>query len=242
VSELGKSPENITFSELKTTLPVRVWWGIAGATLAVVVGAASLGAWLQSGRDQSVIVSQETNESQLQGKLNDANGKIQAMVGVINEASARDRAISSKAEFLDRFLAYRNAPGEESRIAFAGYVCALWKNSEEHQVHVDAAPIQLTADSIQSGLSPELKSFLISKGVSETFFEHAERGTTTLVQPFAVTRPVVSPTQAEAIATIQKFAQSAHLVKIVHFYDGTNYQVPDEIAYAVHTDPKCAPN
>jgi len=56
-----------------------------------------------------------------------------------------------------------------------------------------------------------------------------------------ITKPVVGPTAGEAIAAIQRAAASEHLVKIVSFYDGTSYRVPDEIAFTVHTDPQCRP-
>jgi hypothetical protein len=90
--------------------------------------------------------------------------------------------------------------------------------------------VNISPDQIRGGLSPELKQLLISRGVPEIYFEHAMRGET-----------LVSPSSGEAIATIQKQAQALSLVKIVHFFDGTIYQVPEEIALAVHTNPACAP-
>jgi hypothetical protein len=233
--------EDITLPQLKRTLPIRAWWTLSGAVVVLLVGTATLGGWVQSVRDERSSAADEAKIDQLNSKLDEANGKIQTMIGMLKDAAARDNAIESKSEFLDRFLAYKIAPNDASKTTFIGYVCALWKNSEQHRVRVDEAPLMLSPDNIRGGLSPELKRLLEAKGISPIFFDHAEHPTVTRVSPLPLPTPVVSPTPAEAISTIQKVARSEHLAKSVHFYDGTTYQVPDEIAFAVHSDPQCRP-
>jgi hypothetical protein len=200
----------------------------------VLLGAVSLGGWVQSVRDES-------KSAGLQSKLDEANGKIESMVGMLSDANKRERAVATKLEFLDRFLSYRNAASDTAaKTTFIGFVCALWRDSQERKVHFDERPLELSPSQFRSGLSPELKKFLSSKGIPEIFFQNAQNNTVPQTSPI-ISKPVVGPSSGEAIDAIQKVVASEHLVKIVSFYDGTSYRVPDEIAFAVHTDPQCRP-
>jgi hypothetical protein len=227
--------DEMTVPQLARALSVKAWWKILGSVVVVLIGATTLGAWVQSIRDDKASATDRATITDLNNKLTEANSKVTEvnskvteMIAMVKNADLHEKAVKAKAQFLDLFLAYTNAPGDASRSIFSGYVCALWKNAQEHHVHVDATPILLSEESIRGGLSPGLKALLQSQGVSEDFFERAEHGDVTV--------------QQEAVATIQKYAQSTHLVKDVRFVDNSTYRVPDEIALAVHTDPQCRPH
>src|SRR5262249_14242252 len=114
-------------------------------------------------------------------------------------------------------------------------------DSQERKVRIDERPLDLSSSQIRSGLSPDLRRFLSSKGIPDIFFQNAQNeGQVQRTLP-NIQKPTVGPSTGEAINAIQKAAASEHLVKIVSFYDNTSYRVPDEIAFAVHTDPQCRP-
>ena len=240
---------DLTLSDLLRKLTVPQIWGLAVALVALVGGSVGVGAWVQSARDDDKImeknleianssskydqlkVETDNKTNQLNTKLLEAERNFNGATDEINEIGRARLALETKSEFLERFLSYRNAPYDNiPRKLFEDYVCALWKHAEERRVQVESRPVNISPDQIRGGLSPELKQLLISRGVPEIYFEHAMRGET-----------LVSPSSGEAIATIQQQAQALSLVKIVHFFDGTIYQVPEEIALAVHTNPACAP-
>jgi hypothetical protein len=75
----------------------------------------------------------------------------------------------------------------------------------------------------RSELSDELKEDLLQQGISPDFINRALSG------------------DNDAIATIEKLGGKLRR-KIVHFnYDATTYDIPEEIANAVHNQPSCSP-
>jgi hypothetical protein len=176
--ENGK-PEDLTAGKIAGALSVKAWWGILGAVVALVVGAVALGVWVQSIRD-------EAEKGDLKRQLATADERLNSVVSMLNDENKRERSILSKSEFLERFLSYKLAPDSPAaKDTFVGYVCALWKNSEQKNVQVDEKPMDLSPDKIRAGLSPELKQFLRSKGVPDLYFDHAEHPPQqTVVAPF----------------------------------------------------------
>jgi hypothetical protein len=211
-----KDSDDMTFGNLLASFSVKQWWGLGGAMVSVIIASIAIGGWAQSLRD-------EAKNAALAASLANAtldldNAKVQ-----FSAAANTQKALMSKAEFLERFLTYRNAPDDAmSRSLFVNYVCALWKESEERNVRIDSTPLRLSSEQLRAGVSPELERLLISKGIPESFFQQGKDST-------------------EAIATIQKQAESLHVEKIVQFYDGTSYKIPQEIAVTVHADVRCAP-
>jgi hypothetical protein len=45
----------------------------------------------------------------------------------------------------------------------------------------------------------------------------------------------------EEISEIKKSAKNIYLVKTINFKDGTDYQIPQEIATSVYDNPSCTP-
>jgi hypothetical protein len=232
--------EDITLLQLLRSLSAKAAWGIATSCVVLIVGATTFGTWVQSIKDSSTFGELQHKVDEANGKVDEVNRKIDTVVGMLNEAGKRERAAAGKSEFIERYLAYvkaPSAPGAQS--TFTDFVCALWRDSQERRVHIDERQLQLSPDQIRAGLSPELKRYLQSKGTPDILFQNAQKDFQPQTFPNIV--PTVSPSPQEAVATIQKVVASETLEKIVKFYDGTVYKVPDEIAIAVHTDPQCRP-
>lgn len=45
----------------------------------------------------------------------------------------------------------------------------------------------------------------------------------------------------ESLGRVMKLASLAEVIKVVRLSDGSQYQMPQEIALAVHLKPDCAP-
>jgi hypothetical protein len=76
-------------------------------------------------------VDTDSKINQLNAKLSEADRNFSGATDAIKNIARERMAIEAKAEFLEKFLTYRNAPGDVSRKLFENYVCALWKNAEE---------------------------------------------------------------------------------------------------------------
>jgi hypothetical protein len=259
---VARNNENVKFTTLLRSLTVVQFWGIVVAAVGVIGGSAGVGAYFQEARDDDKIMEKNiklsnitTELAQLKtsndAKINELNGKLEqysanfdAVTDAIKNSARNLIALKSKEEFLERFLSYKIAPGDDSKKLFVDYVCALWKQSQDMNVRVDSQPLNISPEQIRAGLPNDLKAALIDKGVPAIFFDNARiLPAPPQASPFPnVSRsPIVSPSPTEAIATIQKQASSMQMVKTIHFYDGTDYRVPDEIAAAVHTDQRCSP-
>lgn len=246
----GKDPTDVSLIAILRRLSAKQWWGLGAAIVTLVVGLVALGGWVQASRDDDKIAEKNRTISRLSaekntatGQLNDAQRNLASVTAMLKQSASDQDALAGKAEFLERFLSYELAPESVSRKLFVDYVCALWKQSERHRVQIDRSPLHITDDQLRMGISPELRSFLIQSGVSEFFLQRASSPAPAPAQVFpSVSRtPVVSPTPGEAIATVQKQIQGMVLTKTIHFYDGTTYTVPQDVAFEVHNRPNCGP-
>jgi hypothetical protein len=155
-----------------------------------------------------------------------------------------DRALRGKAEFLDRFLAYELSAQDPAKMLFINHVCALWKQSQELSIHFDKAPLNLSDSDLKKGLTPEVRKFLVENGVPNYFLDQAAGPEPARVSPnFPPNPPEVTRTPGFAIANVQKIVQGNNLTlqKKVRFFDNTTYDIPNEIAAAVHANRDCAP-
>ena len=68
------------------------------------------------------------------------------------------------------------------------------------------------------------------------------RGTAANVAPFSVgRRSLAANVQRDALTTMQKQTQGIQIIKVITFFDGSQYQMPQDIAVAVHMKPECSP-
>ena len=241
-------------------------WTLATALVAMLGGSLAIGAWVQSARDERKIVDGNREigklnadkdklnadkdklkgeSSDLKRQLGEANRDLEAEKSIVMSVTQRDQSTEIKEEFLEKYLSYEIAGGDEARKLFADYVCVLWKNSAERNVQVTKVPLQLSDDDIRQGVSSDLRHMLLKSGLSErTVPAKFEQ----LANSPKISPPAGVPSgmkraraSAEEISEIKKSAKNIYLVKTIRFKDGTDYQIPQEIATSVYDNPSCAP-
>lgn len=163
----------VTLSELLRSFTVSEWWALAGAFVALVVGSVSLGGWVQSVRDDSKLREKDTVISNLNRRISAIEKERDEARRNFDEATRTLQQVAGKAVFLDRWLSYKNVPGDISRKLFVDHLCDLWKRSREYSIRVTSGPIDITPDQIRGGLSPELRQLLVDNGVPGIFSANA---------------------------------------------------------------------
>jgi len=237
---------------LLSSLTVAQAWALAVAAVGVIVGSATLGAWVQSARGQGKLNEKEITifdlkreKGEVETQRDAAKRSLEWAVDAVKAAARERQALAGKSEFLERWITYINAPNDVSRKLFVDHVCALWKNSQDYNIAVDRAGLQLTDVQIQQGLSSELRALLIQSGLKESDLQLA-RGQSPMVGPFVFEKPKPNQGSAkvhkQARAMVHKYGTGILVVKTIKFYDGTVYQVPQEIATIVHMRPDCGPH
>jgi len=235
---------------LLRSLTIRQSWTLAVALAAMIAATSAIGAWVQSARDgrkledakQEIVKLTVDNDKlksekvDLKQQLGEANRLLEAEKSAVKAVAQKDQAIETKEKFLDKYLSYKIAGGDETRRLFTDYVCALWKASDERNVQVIKASLQLSDDDIRQGVSTDVRRMLIKSGLSESIVP--TKFGPTMGVPHGVKRARASD---DAISEIKKSATNIYLVKTIHFNDGTDYQIPQEIATAVYNNPSCAP-
>jgi hypothetical protein len=250
-------PETTTISGLFRALTVAQAWAIGGGFVALLVGAVALGMFVQSGRDDAQAEIQARALSDANSKNNELSGQVTDLkrgLGGVGEAletsDIQRQSLEGEVEFLNRYVSYLSAPGDVSKALFINLVCAMWKESEKRQVQIDRSPLNISAIEIQNGLSPDIVALLEKHGISAEILARAARPDSNVKQvnpsvspnPF-LRRTIIQPDldAQQAKQHIQKQINGILLTKIVTFPDGLSFQVPSEIAVAVHTRLDCAP-
>jgi hypothetical protein len=245
-------PEKITLVSLWKALTVGQAWTIAAAAIAVLVGAASLGGWVQSGRGDREIANLDAKNHSLSEQIENLKRALDAAGEMARNSNVNTQVLEGEIEFLNRFVSYIRSPNEVSKTLFINMVCAMWREAETRRVHIDRAPLALSSTQIQAGLSPEIKALLISHGISPSDLYRAGQPPTRTVQPTVqranpITAPKLNPIiepdpdVQRAQSIVQKQANTISVTKTVTFPDGLRFEVPSEIAFAVHTKAECAP-
>jgi hypothetical protein len=236
------TPEKLTVWELLKILTVGQAWALIACLVAIVVGSAALGGWAQSAHDDDKLAEKNATIQDLKTHQSQDTANVDAARNTLKAMEASDRALRGKAEFLERFLAYKLNGADTTKNLFINHVCALWKQSQELSIHLDKAPLNLSDFDLRRGLAPEVRKLLIDNGVPNSFLDQASGPEPARVQPIGAP-PDVTRTPASAIANVQKVVHGndMRLLKIVHFFDGTSYEVPNEVAAAVHANKDCAP-
>jgi hypothetical protein len=250
--------EKIPLWALLRTLTIGQAWALAGAIVAVIVGSAAVGALIQSVHDEEKaaekdrIVAELKNRaveelidknralSELAGKERKANANVEGAKNALAQMEAADHALKGKAEFLERYLTYNLDRGGSSKNLFIDHVCALWMQAQEYNIRVGQGRLEVSNSQLRLGLAPEVRKFLQSNGVSFELLDQAAVPDAPRVSPIP-RPPDVTRSSQIAIDRVQEQIRRIPLTKIVRFYDGTTYKVPDEIAVAVHSDSTCRP-
>jgi hypothetical protein len=262
----GSKGTRSTLIGLLRNLTATQSWTLATALVAMLGGSLAIGTWVQSARDEKKIVDGnreigklnadndklnagedklKSENAGLKRQLGEANRTLEAEKSMVISVAQHDQSTEIKDEFLEKYLTYEIAGGDEARKLFSDYVCILWRNSGERNVQVTKVSLQLSDGDIRQGVSSDVRRMLLRSGLSE-------RTVPAKFEPLA-NAPKIGPPAGvphggkrarasdEEISTIKKSAKNIYLVKTIHFKDGTDYQIPQEIATAVYDSPSCPP-
>lgn len=211
-------------------------WKLGGAMIAAAVSLVTFGGWI-------VAVSEKAEVAKREIAIVDLKGDLEKATKFIKGDGHQYQQLAAKSEFLERYLAYKIAPGDLPKKLFADHVCALWRRAAQYAVGAQLGSLDLEEADIRLGLPERIKELLRKQGVEEEWLARA-----TDTEGIASVAPSVlrqfqgqKLTRDEAIARIRKYSMGAEVRKVITFSDGSQYQVPTEIAVEVHSRGNCAP-
>lgn len=232
-----------TLPRVLRELTVTQIWLIGGAIVGLLSGMFSLGVFAESIRNSTIIADKSLEISTLKGQLTDKDRTIRqsqekyddldrnfkALGERITKIAESRAAFDMKVEFLNRMVAYLTLHDQTSTNLLRDYVCVMWRDSTKRSLGVERGRLNLD---LSRGLSSSERDLLLRLGVSPTDLESVEdrRG---LDRGAEVTRP--------ARQKLEKYADGAQLAKRVIFPDGSKYDIPQDIAAAVHNRTECGP-
>jgi hypothetical protein len=230
-----ESQPSPTLRSLLGSLTVVQAWAIGGAIVSIVVSCFLVGVFAESVKNAAEVDRLSNRNTDLQRSVNDLTSTLKS---VLNER----RMIEGKAEFLNRYVSYLVGHDDISKQLLVNVVCTLWKDSETRRIRIDGQRLISPAD-INGEMSPDVRDLLIRYGVSPDLLSRIRQNNVqrfAQAQPFArVNRPFQIQRQV-ALAEVEKQTSNIRVVKIITFYDGSAYQMPQEIAVAVHTKSECS--
>jgi hypothetical protein len=227
-------------------------WTLAVTAAGLLVGAVTLGGFIQKaqGDAQAAVLERaisdvNTKNNSLSTEIGDLKRGLDTLGKMLRNSESNEQSLKGEVEFLNRYLSYQIRPNDASKALFVNMVCAMWRESARRRVRIDHVPLRITSDQLQRGLSAEIRGLLVQHGVSSTTIQKAagppviERQVG--VAPFVVRRDEPNPDVQRAISEVQKQAGAIGLTKTVTFPDGLSFDIPPEIAFVVHTRTDCAP-
>lgn len=234
-------------------------WTLVGTICGIGLGAGALDGTLLPARNASDTIRLGVQVTELMGRVDALNRDLQSKEN--EAASHRDaltasridaRAASLKADFLGSILAHERARTENSRKALAGSICTLLKQAQAARVAVISTPLQLNANQIRAGLQPDAEALLAQNGVDSSLLMRARQMPTDVILPAQLTpfnvlqaqraaqeRRRVERAAREAIADVQRRAQSIAIVQTVRFPDGGEHRIPEDVAMWMHASTEC---
>jgi hypothetical protein len=252
----------ITLGQVWRSLTVAQAWVLSASVVAVLSGTFGLGVFFQSLLHNATISGKEREISRLNAELDsvrlanqgataelrqqvaDARRTSEALEKGLAAAIGDRDAFEGKAEFLHRYIEYIQTHHEISKKLLVDVVCKMWRDTQRRRISIERQPLEVSAGSLASGLDAETMDLLMKNGVSSELIERVQRPENfvnrAVVQPFDRTENP-EEVRERALSSIVKQASGISVVKFVTFFDGMRYQMPDEIAAAVHTHPECSP-
>lgn len=256
----------ITLLDLLRSLTVPQAWAIGVAVLGLVMGSFAFGVLIESGRGRIVANSKDAEiaaltstlsttrleKDQTIANLHTKNGElnrvVEALKGTLSSTLTGKELFEGKAEFLNRYVAYVQTKNDVSKKLLVDVVCSMWKETQKRRIQVQRSPIVIPVDNILRGLDSDTEQLLLRNGVAQEVLSRIQRPDTrsTAVGPFSSISKSAdvqrnTTVQRDAIAALQKSTQSISIIKVITFFDGSQYQMPQEIAVAVHMKSECAP-
>lgn len=220
----------------------QLWW-LAAAAIAYTVGAFGFGVFVQKTADFSAELVKDQQTAKLTTQNGDLQRSLDALLERLKTAFSEKQQLETKTELLTRLVFYLQSHDDTSKKLLTDVVCSMWKESEEHKIRVTPGPIQLNPVDLTRGLPPDVEKLLLSRGVSATQLRQIREpgafGSTSVEKTIGVQRDQAQ--RVEAINNVERQAERVEVIKIVTFPDGSQFQMPQEIAAAVHLKPECAP-
>lgn len=250
-----------------TSILVHVLWGLTGALLGVVIGAAGVGDNLirhfldSGGRDQRAV--------ELSARLEELRGDLTARERELAQerlerkeaAASLKRSIETaewnalaaqlRSDFLGRYLTHEQARSEASRKQLVDVLCSLRRQEHVARLKLVGGPLEISPEELRRSARPEIEEIMIQRGISRDLIERARRDPQRIVIP-AVTAFNVFEVQraaqarraamrdaAEAHAALLKQAQAIRVTRAVLLADGAEYSVPRDVAVQMLQRPDC---
>lgn len=237
---------------------VAVLWGLTGALIGVVLGAAGVGDNLmryvagdaRQGRELGELSSRLgdlrqdllARERELSAERQERKEALAALKAKLEAAEWASLAATLKGDFLARFLAYEQAKSETTRRHLADSVCALRSQAKAARMTLVSAPLEVTIEELRRGVPAEFEQLLVQHNVPQDLLARARRPSPIppmpAVTPFNVlevqraaqARRFAMREEHEAIAALQRHVQNIKVARAVRFSDGAEYVLPNDVA------------
>lgn len=178
-------------------------------------------------------------------------------VGVLRASlEGAERAAASAAAgaaFMGRLLAYEQNKTDAARAELIDALCSLRTRATDARIALLRSPLEVSQSEIREGVRPELEQVLLQGGVSAELMARIRRNATQVplpqvtaynvseVQRAAQLRRAAARDAHEALAAVQRGAQTIEIVRAVKFADGTEYAVPRDVALFARARKDCSP-
>lgn len=234
-------------------------WTLAGAIFGIGVGAGVLEGTLLPARDTSDTMRLGIQVTELLGRVETLTRDLQVKDKEV--ASERDALATSRAEiraanlrsdFLGSLLVHERVRTDASRKALAASVCSLLKQAQAARIAIISTPLQLRDEHIRAGMHPDVEALLLQNGVDPALLARARAVPAEVILPSQVTqfnvlqvqraaqeRRRVQRAAQEAIAAVQRRAQSISIAQTVRFADGTEHRISEDVALWMHSSTEC---
>jgi hypothetical protein len=264
MSDLHMPRENLpSIREILSGLRPPQLWGLGSSIVVLFIGSLGLGTFIEKTQSQnalleknmriaeltnnssSIVFSKDKEISKLGEEINDLKSVIQFVRDKLKDKESIYFRLETKSEFLNRYVSFMTAKDDFSKKLFSDYVCVMWKNSQERRLHIDQGRINISVDDLKRGISPNVQLLLQNYGIDPSLISQMNRlekeSDRPVPQPFIRNNPFISPQHSHIEDELDSRLQKVHITKTVTFFDGTKYEVPEEVAIDVHTRADCVP-
>jgi hypothetical protein len=225
------------------SLNITQLWVLAATAVAYTVGAFGFGSFVQKTANGSAELVRNQEIATLTTQNGDLQRGVDALTDRLKTAFSEKQQLKAKAELLTRLVFYLQSHDDTSKKLLIDVACSMWKESEGHTIQIIPGPIQFSPLDLTNGLPPDVEKLLISRGVSNEQLrqirEPVNSGSANVEKTIRVQRQQMQ--RAQAITDVTRQAGLVEVIKTITFPDGSQFQMPQEIAAAVHLKPECAP-
>lgn len=241
--------DHMTKSNFALTVTPAKIWAFASICATVLAGAFGFGIFVEKTRSEAAVTVKDQEISKLKTGSGDYQRAVEALKRALEDAAGIRQRLETKAELLNRLVGYLQGRDDVSKLLLVDVVCSMWRESQTRRVRLDTEPLRIDERDLVRGLPPDVEKFLITQGVSAKMLDDIKGATLPedvsqvdrLRVPFPDRDVMPSRLTQESLGRVMKLASLAEVIKVVRLSDGSQYQMPQEIALAVHLKPDCAP-